>query len=201
MIEVIITIMMTTILLGMAVGLVHVLMKVDRTGRARLTDRAAVAHLAQLFRSDVRAAVDLSAGEAAKKADGAVKDAEAANKTEAAPTPKTAATTKNPNAIVASTLGRRLGLLALPGLREVEYRLHEDQLIRIVRQADEIRHQDTFRLPRGATARINFDSREQPAVVALILESTPGVRSEGGLREYRVESILGRDHRYEARRD
>jgi len=56
LIEMLVAISMTTVLVGLAAGLIHVALKVDLEARARLAEDAGLARLASTFRDDVRAA-------------------------------------------------------------------------------------------------------------------------------------------------
>jgi prepilin-type N-terminal cleavage/methylation domain-containing protein len=56
LLELLMVIMVGSVLLGLSAGLLHALLKVDRSGRAHLAGLAREARLAHLFRLDVRAA-------------------------------------------------------------------------------------------------------------------------------------------------
>ena len=56
LIETLVATSMTTLLVGLAAGLIHVALQGDRQARARLTEDAGLARLASTFRDDVRAA-------------------------------------------------------------------------------------------------------------------------------------------------
>jgi prepilin-type N-terminal cleavage/methylation domain-containing protein len=164
LIEVIVVMMAGALVLGLCVGLIHLLVGLDRAGRAHMNERTAVARLAQTFRDDVRAAV---AAEPAAGAGGP---------------------------------GRRL-VLKRPDGREVEYLVEEGAVLRAEREGEKVRHRDTFRLSRREAARLDVQPSEGLTVVALGFEARADRKDKGAYHAYRVESVLGQDHRFEAREE
>jgi prepilin-type N-terminal cleavage/methylation domain-containing protein len=57
LVELLVVITVGTLMLGMCVGTIHLVLRLDRGGRAQVSDRMARARLAQYFRADVRAAL------------------------------------------------------------------------------------------------------------------------------------------------
>jgi prepilin-type N-terminal cleavage/methylation domain-containing protein len=57
LIEMLVVITVGSLMLGLCVGTIHMILKLDRGGRTQVTERAARARLAQYFRADVRAAL------------------------------------------------------------------------------------------------------------------------------------------------
>jgi hypothetical protein len=56
LVELVMLVALGSVLMGLSAGLLHALLKVDRSGRAHLAGLARETRLAQLFRADVRAA-------------------------------------------------------------------------------------------------------------------------------------------------
>lgn len=162
LIELIVVIMASTLMLGLCVGLIHILVKLDRAGHVQLNQHASLARLARAFRGDVRAAIAVDP----------------------------AAPSAGP--------GQRL-VLKRPDDRAVEYRIEANALIRTERDGDKVRNQDAFPIPRRDAARIDVRSLETQTVVGLSFEARSDKKDAGSLRGYRVESVLGQDHRFEAK--
>ncbi|HEV3121825.1 MAG TPA: prepilin-type N-terminal cleavage/methylation domain-containing protein [Isosphaeraceae bacterium] len=57
LVELLVVISVGSVMLGLCVGMIHVVLRLDRGGRAQVSDRMARARLAQCFRADVRAAL------------------------------------------------------------------------------------------------------------------------------------------------
>jgi hypothetical protein len=62
LIEMVLAIGAVAIVLGLCGGLLHVLLRLDRTGRAHLVETATIGRLARQFRNDVHAAREAKAG-------------------------------------------------------------------------------------------------------------------------------------------
>jgi hypothetical protein len=86
--------------------------------------------------------------------------------------------------------------LTLPGGRAVEYRLQGGALIRTERTAGAVLRVETFRLPPGVAVRWEVEPQGDWTVVGLVLDPLGGPAAAGIPTGYRIEAVLGRDHRF-----
>ena len=88
--------------------------------------------------------------------------------------------------------------LALVG-SEVEFRVQEHRVLRVVRSADGSLRQERYSLPPGSTVRFEIDRGHEPTTVTLVVARHPAGAPTGTPRELRVEAVLGRDHRHSSK--
>ncbi|WP_169974842.1 hypothetical protein [Tautonia rosea] len=82
-----------------------------------------------------------------------------------------------------------------PGDRKTTYRRQERSLIRKALWPDEPERRERYRLRPGTVVRWEREDSDVFPVISLVLE-VPGT-IEGDRRSVRIESTLGRDHRFE----
>ena len=149
LIEILVTITVLAVLLGLGAGLLHIVLRLDQKGREALNVAADQARLIEVFRADVHAAtVD--------------------------PAPQVAADHLT---------------LAQPESGRIDYTIRTNNLLREVRQGDQIRHREVYRLSPRTSARFEATSESgRPWVVFRI--DPPTTKASG--RGVRVEAEAGR---------
>lgn len=74
--------------------------------------------------------------------------------------------------------------LSLADKQIAQYTLQPQRIDRALRRGDEVRHRETYRLPKGSVSRWQVQGERQIAIVSLILERQPA--GSGGLRAQTV---------------
>lgn len=84
---------------------------------------------------------------------------------------------------------------------EVEFRSRKDAVIRIDREAGQVRRQEKYSLPARSVARFETHDDAGTTTVSLVVIHQPSATEQAPTRELRVEATLGRDHRFVPRGD
>ena len=89
----------------------------------------------------------------------------------------------------------------LPADAQVEYVAKGDSIVRTERHAKDVQRTERFKLSPNASARLQTSGKPGQAVVSLMVDRKTGKRGEGSSREFRVDAMLGHDHRFAGKGD
>jgi prepilin-type N-terminal cleavage/methylation domain-containing protein len=173
LIEMLVVMATTAAMLGIALGLLHLLIRLEHGSREEVRQRTTLHRLADRFRRDVHAARQFPALEV--------------------PRPPGAQGPEREE----GTSGWRF---SLDDGRAVQYRAEQGQLVRAERAEGDVIAQDSYVLPPHATASIALVGDEAPGIVRLriVPEPTP---SDATWSATCIDAELGKDRRFLERQE
>ena len=81
-------------------------------------------------------------------------------------------------------------VFAGPSKRTIEYRVQDSEILRTVKDGEQVRHRDAFRLERGARVAWQIDDGPKPMAAVQIVRASPGGAASNGLQD-RIEAAVG----------
>jgi len=191
LIEMVTVIAVTSVLMAIAVGLLHTLFQFQQGGHERFRQRVTLDRLAQQFREDVHAASGLTTEGVGSLfhvgADVSEPSKPFAPDMKETPDPLLRGRKKLP--------GWRL---QLPGSRTIQYWVAGDALARSEREGDKPVAWESFSLPPGAKVEMRVLEDRKPALASLRIAAGAEPSASAPPPVLLVEGVLGLDHRFAA---
>jgi prepilin-type N-terminal cleavage/methylation domain-containing protein len=169
LIELLVVLTVTAVMLTLCAGMIHLLLKLDRTGRTAAEESADLARLARDFRADVHASLDIRA--------------EAQPSTPSKPT----------------EVSKNWATLTLDGGRTVEYQSRPRDILRTVRDGEKVCHFETYQRPARTTVKFWMDGAGPRSTAILMIDRPTDGRDDSFYRDYWIEAEIGKDHRLNPR--
>lgn len=95
----------------------------------------------------------------------------------------------------------RQAVLRLTGPRRVEYRVEPSQVIRTLSESGAVQSREVYRLKHTGQTHFELDRAPPSTVVRLVLETGAGAAGSAAQAPWIVESVVGRDGRFEASKE
>jgi prepilin-type N-terminal cleavage/methylation domain-containing protein len=170
--ELMVVIAVASVLLGIASGLVALLLGIEQISRESLRRQVTAANLARQFRRDVRSGVRVAEGDS---------PIFVGRKLGQSPTPD-----GKPQGSAAWWIETSKGTV-------IQYRVEGSSLIRALVDHGAVREQEAYQLPEGAHVSLDVSAAQRPALVSLSITTPPGKPIRGAPRVLRVDASLGAD--------
>jgi prepilin-type N-terminal cleavage/methylation domain-containing protein len=187
LIEMLVAISVGAVLMGIAVSLLIVLLGAEQSGRVHAERSESLRRLADQFRRDVHAAVDVADLGEAGEARGTVPF----SLTRESGQSLTRKSGQSPE-------DRHECRLALADGGSVRYTISADGISRVEQVGSKDVRRESYALPEGSTAAIVVDRTTSPWTLSLTI--VPNDASLGSGHEIRIDAVLGRDHRFAEQR-
>ena len=81
-------------------------------------------------------------------------------------------------------------VFAEPSKRTIEYRVQGSEILRTVKDGQQVLHRDAFRLERGVRVAWQVNDGPKPMAAVEIVRTSPGGPASSGLRD-RIEAAVG----------
>jgi prepilin-type N-terminal cleavage/methylation domain-containing protein len=162
LLETLVVIAVGTVIVGIAVGLLVTLFQIDKKSRQTRDGMRVQTRLADQFRRDARAALDLLS---AQNPDEQSQEVE--------------------------------WFFEFPAGQRVRYGIKDRLVERTDLSGQQVVRRESYRLPHGVTAAIILADKQSPAIASLRIHRRRPEGKSGSFRSFRVEALLGADHRYQ----
>jgi hypothetical protein len=162
-----------SVLLGIASGLLVLLMSVEENSRDSLRQQVMLSELAGQFRRDVRRCARVAEGDS--------------------PIFVGRKLGQSPAPAEAKPQGLSAWRLQMPEGTVVQYRVHGTSLIRVLSEGGVVREQEAYQLPEKSQVSLELSAAGGPAIVSLLITSPQGKPLRSVLHAVQIDAGLDAD--------